>query len=230
MNKLLPLLFCWLTLTANAQVITDAHVIKVYNAAVKKMKPEYQKGIKQLPGQQMSFAIYTIYHQDTLNKKQAWDYSNIHISAVADKTGKNTPVTEAKKDDIDMPVPCAALLNGDTLTIAISPAFNPYLKHQIVGRQIVSTYEENQDGDPIYRLKLSDSKKQHLSVPVKTTSFKLSTSHYQSGQVIYGEVSFATEPYYADDSSFKSGYLYTRLRGAYVFKAVIIDVHNPPRP
>lgn len=227
MKNLLLLLFCTVTLTARAQVIIDKNIAKAYDIAVKKMKPEYQSAMSSLTDPQIGFAIYMLYRTDTLNKKDAPDYSNIKISVIDEKTGKITPINTATEDDTYTPIPCAAALNGDTLLIVLPPVFTPFLEHKITGKHVISSYKEGRKNEDIYRLRLTDVKVHQLSIPVKTSSFKLSTSNFKAGQIIYGEVSFETEPYYTDDSAFKQGYIYKKLSGRYVFKTLIDDPRHP---
>ena len=69
----------------------------------------------------------------------------------------------------------------------------------------------------IYRLKSSGRKTNLLTVPVKLLELKLSTLNFDSKKTIYGEIEYITDPYYVEDSNFKSGQMIKQVHGKYLF-------------
>ncbi|MES2274693.1 MAG: hypothetical protein V4592_01640 [Bacteroidota bacterium] len=217
------------------QIIVDPNVIKTYNIVVQQLSPEYQQGLKQmanLPGNMGDFAIVTLYQTDTLNKQDLIPRNkyNVTVTDIKHSSGKKIKQSVIPKDEnINMPMPCTVALKGDTLILDLPPVFAPYILHKIIHGRLISTYQEYQKRDTIFRLNQSQPKTERLSIPAQTPVFKLSTLSFKAGQFLYGEIEYITDPYYIDDPNFKLKYINKRMHCKYVFKATIVDLNNPMR-
>ncbi len=229
MKKILILIFCLIIKVSHAQVIVESNVSESYYKAFKKLSLEHQNIIINNPVKHNlvnvgGYAIFTAYTIDTLNKKDKTDHTNIHILSIDTNlvNGKETLHADNFNEKITyMPIPYDVKLKGRTLILKPDGPFPPYLIHTISGKNIVTTYEEYYKRDTVLRMSLENSKTQQLSIPVKTIYFKINTSAYLPGNIVFGEVEFITKPYYLDDVGFKKGFIKKQLHCKYVFKAVI---------
>ena len=233
MKKLLLLLFCFaVKMNCFGQIVVDKNIGKAYNKAVKQLSADDQQSIlsKEFEKTFSGVEIFTRFNIDTLNKKdKIIRHGTIIIRDVDIATGKvGEPDTldNFKNENIYTPLPYAVLLKGDTLFLQIASPFFPRHIYTIVKGKVKSVYQEYQKHNNIFRLNLSQHKNEEISVPVKTSEFKLSTLNFKHGQVIYGEVEFTTDAYYVDDSDFTSGYIKMRIHGKSVFKASVVTAPN----
>ncbi|MBE9666452.1 hypothetical protein [Mucilaginibacter boryungensis] len=208
-----------------AQVIYTPVAKSHYDAAVKKIPIQYKAALNELykqTGNPNGVAIFTFYKTDTLNKEEKIDRGNVHIYLSSpNDTSKKEDITSIKEENTYLPIPCMAIVNGDSLLIEVPPIFNPFVKHVIIKNRVISTYEEYQKRDKIFQLNLSSDKTEKLSIPVRTPVLKLNSSNRNRGQIIYGEVEYITQPYYVDDDNFKSKHICKSIHCKYVFRALL---------
>jgi hypothetical protein len=233
MRNRLILFFCLISSYSVAQIVIDPLVEKTYNRAVKQLAMEDRQVLGKLTKAYKPLAgimIFTNYNIDTLNKYEAINTNNkIDITDISLPSGKriHTEGKGLKMSNINIPFPCAVVLKGDTLTIEGPPIFSPFITHKIANDKVISSYQEYQKRDTIFRLNLSGQKTEKINIPVNTPIFKLNTKKFKAGQVVYGEIEYLTDPYYVDDPAFKYKYIYKRLHCKYVFRAIIADFYKP---
>ena len=213
-----------------SQVMIDPNVRIVYNKVVQQLPVRYQKGldnsIKEKDDIPNGVFIYTANKTYTLNKRDLIPVKgNVEVMFIDSSTHKVIK-EEIKDEGLNIPVPGIAVLNGDTLIIA-APPIGPGSIHKIIRGKLLGTYHEYRQGDKVLRLDLSQNRTDNLTIPVKTSLFKLSSLNFKPGQVIYGQVEYITNPYYIDDPDFKSGYICRRMHCKYVFRTKIVDLAKP---
>jgi hypothetical protein len=202
-----------------AQVKVDKSVVTRYKTLFKKMDSSYQQKVTQLENDEpfIGISIFTTYQTDTLNRQDVINYGN--DITIEDVIPNLDNIKESVIDEnIYTPVFSRAELIKDTLYLSIGGPLSPNIKHKIHLRQVISQYDESYKYDSVLRLDLTDTKVSKLSIPIKTKKFLISTSSYNAGQVIYGQVEFETVPYYFETLGFKNNYIKKRLRCVYFFK------------
>lgn len=233
MKKYLILSFCLFTGMAKAQVVVDTSLQQTYKKMVQRLTLGDQKRLRDLAGHPAGwggFAVLSMYHTDTLNKKDLLPRSKITITDIQSPSGDKLdiiPLSNPENEGSKGPVPVFAGIKGDTLIIMLPPVLAPNIVHKIVNGNIISTYEERRRRDTIFRLNTSLPKSNLLSIPAKTPVFKLSTSSYKAGEFLYGEIEYETDAYCIDDTDFKLGYINKRIRCRYVFRTGIVNLNRP---
>ena len=225
-KKNLPLILCLICSVCSAQIVVDKNISKAFYVATKHLSADNKQLLNSKETAKMfsGFQIFTQYHSDTLNKKELIKRpGTIAIKFIDPTTGKESPpeMSAGEKNTYNA-IPYITALINDTLLLE-APGFPPNLAFKISKSRLQGTYCEYSKWDTVFRLNPLRAKTNSLIIPVYTKFFKISTSHFKAGQTIYGGVEFTTEPYYVDDTNFNSGYLKTRLRGRFVFKAKIIS-------
>lgn len=227
MKTLLLFSFLFLVDCACAQLIITPSAKSTFNAVLKKSNVPTEK-VNQINSFGYGFMIITVDAVDTLNKSDFVPYTD-HVKVEAFEedtdhvTGKITRrVIATTSDDITFsPVPFGGVSKLGKGIVVQPFMMEPFETHTITYRKLISVYEEYSKWDTVFRLKLSDKKSNTLKVPMQRIRFKLSSANYTIGQTLYGEVEYTTQPYYVDNSMFKSGYIKMRIRRKYVFKAPI---------
>ncbi|MBE9660278.1 hypothetical protein [Mucilaginibacter myungsuensis] len=236
MRTLLTLSLCLFAYVCLAQFTVDRTLTSRYNAAFARLPKEFRDNLNRLMSDTANhndvirdLAVHTKDVIDTLNKKDAPDYSHLNAFELDTnpKTGRATKHyfgTYKKPAESIHPNFCSAELRGDTLIITSGFMF-PYVVHKIVNGKVTSVYQVYQKGDLIYSLDLKQKPTSELDIPMSAV-LKLSTFKFKTGQTLYGQVSYATRGYYTQNSAFKHNYMHSRLWGTYVFKAMIMPPRN----
>ncbi|MEO6405438.1 MAG: hypothetical protein ABIY51_04620 [Ferruginibacter sp.] len=206
---------------AFSQVTIDMNVIKKFNAVYTKL----DHGVKNMLDHETSLAdgirIFTEYKIDTLNKNELIRYGGTIL--LKDANGNN--LIENNEDMTNQPLPFTGTFYNDSLVLHDIWSTDRYTLFK--GKQ-TSNYEVYQKGDSIYRLHLTDQKVSDLFIPINASKFVLSSSTFAEGKIMYGEIVFVTQPFYAEDPSFKNNYIKTRLRCAFVFRILTKKYNNRP--
>ncbi|MES2375220.1 MAG: hypothetical protein V4553_01510 [Bacteroidota bacterium] len=225
MKILILSIFLLVANSSIAQIVIDPTIMTRYNGAVKKLPSEYKQIllVKDFGGRPPNFACYSINTVDTLNKKdKKTTQSVVTIRDVDIVTGKVSDQVSTIPNNPPEPLNLIkASLKGDTLILSLGAIGPPYTIVKIINKKVTGYYQEYAKRDSIFRLKLSDQKTDELNIPLRISSIKLNGLKFEPNQVIYGEISLATTPYYVDDSDFTTGYINKRLRYKFVFKATI---------
>jgi hypothetical protein len=214
MKILILSIFLLVANTCVAQVVIDKTIATRYNKAVNKLPAKHQEIARSnvnFGDHKPGFAVFSSYHIDTLNKTDKLVYnSKMVVHDVDVSTGKIMAEINAKEEAIDLTY-FDAKLRKDTLILSVGFMY-PKAVIKIIKGKVYSHYEEYSKRDTIYRMNLMDSKTESLNIPATISPIKLSAPYFKPNQVIYGEMSLNTAPYYLDDHSFKTGYLKQRLR------------------